>query len=246
MKATSVLAFLLIGGAARAQQPAAKPRIAVVIDDFGLTYKKNVPDEKWWAIPWPYTAAVMPESPRTKAAGEAAKKAGKEVLIHFPFDPFQKLDLDPNAATEADKKSVLKLLDKASKDIPQAVGLNNHRSLRGTQNQPLMRWFMPELKKRGLFFVDSWVSPKSVAFQEARAAGIPTARNDLFLEDGKKHDKATCEHLLRAISKRARKNGSAVAIGHHYWQGTYDCLTELVPRLQSEGFEFVSVSALTR
>src|SRR2546423_1474422 len=61
--------LVLLAASLSAAEP--KPRLAVVIDDFGLTYKKNVPDESWMAIRWPVTFAVMPESPRTK---EAAKR----------------------------------------------------------------------------------------------------------------------------------------------------------------------------
>lgn len=236
----------LLVAAALAAGAAPKPRIAVVIDDFGLTYPKNVPDEKWWTIPWPYTAAVMPESPRTKKAAAEAQKAGKEVIIHMPFDPFLTLDMDKEAATEGDKGKVLKLLEKSMKDIPQAKGLNNHRSYRGTQNAPLMRWFMGELKARGMFFLDSKVSPRSVAYAEARAAGLRAAENGVFLDEAKRHDKEFCMRMLRQAAAKARKNGAAVAIGHHYFHGTYEGLAELVPKLEDEGFEFVPVSELLR
>lgn len=230
---------------ARAQRPP-RPRIAVVIDDFGLTYKKNVPDEKWWALPLVYTAAVMPESPRSTEAAREAKKAGKELILHFPFDPFLSLELKKEEATEGDRRKVSALFEKSLKQVPGIVGVNNHRSYRATQNRPLMAAFMPELKKRGLFFVDSGVSPRSVAYDEARRAGLPAARNAVFLDEAKRHDKDFCRRMLRRAAAIARKEGSAVAIGHHYFWGTYEGLVELVPELEKEGFEFVPVSALAR
>ena len=39
---------------------AAAPRIAVVIDDFGLTYPKDVPDAEWMKLKLPMTFADMP------------------------------------------------------------------------------------------------------------------------------------------------------------------------------------------
>ena len=45
---------------------AAAPQVAIVIDDFGLNYKKTPPDEEWMAQAGTMTFAVMPESPRTK------------------------------------------------------------------------------------------------------------------------------------------------------------------------------------
>ena len=95
------ISFILLLAAAplrAADAPAEKPKIAVVIDDFGLTYPKNVPDEKWMKVPFPYTAAVMPESPRTRQSARQLEDAGKEVIIHFPFDPFLSLDLPAGAA----------------------------------------------------------------------------------------------------------------------------------------------------
>jgi uncharacterized protein len=221
-----------------------KPRIAVVIDDFGLTYKANVPDEDWYALDFPATFAVMPESPRTKEAARRTKEAGHELIIHFPFDPFLTLDLDKRDATAGDLERVRKLLDKSFKDIPGPVGINNHRSYKATQNRPLMAAFMPLLKDRGVYFLDSVVSNRTVAYDEARSAGLPALKNTIFIDTAEVHTKDFCAKMLRRASVLARKNGSAIAIGHHYFHGTYDCLREQVPLLRAEGFEFVKASAL--
>lgn len=226
--------------------PSSKPRIALVIDDFGLTYPKNVPDEEWMKLAFPLTFAVMPESPRTTKAAQAAKASGKEVLVHFPFDPFLSLSLPAREASSEDVRKVMDLLEKSFRTIPGASGLNNHRSYKATQNAPLMRAFMKEFKKKGLFFVDSGVSPKSVAYLEAASAGIRTARNDLFLDEARRHDKAFCRRMLRRAADIARKKGHAVAIGHHYFHGTFEGITEMAPELQKEGFEFVFASQVVR
>lgn len=226
------------------ESPASRPKIALVIDDFGLTYPKNVPDEEWMKLPFSMTFAVMPESPRTRQAAEATRKAGKELIVHFPFDPFLSLELSKAAPSDADREKVSGLLEKSLADIPGAVGLNNHRSYRATQNEPLMKWFMGEIKGKGLYFVDSRVSPRTVAFREARGAGIPSAINDVFLDEATRHDKAFCERMLRSAVSIARRRGKAIAIGHHYFHGTFQCLREQVPRLQTEGIEFVFASEI--
>jgi polysaccharide deacetylase 2 family uncharacterized protein YibQ len=165
--------------------------------------------------------------------------------------------------SEKDLKSVTALLDKAFKQIPGPVGLNNHQSLRGTANRPMMAAFMQLLKPHGVYFLDSKVGPKSVAYEEAKKAGIPATANGIFLdgthEPKARHskdpkvlaeaiakDKAVCVHWLRYSAAQARKNGSAVAIGHHYYHGTFECLVEEIPKLQAEGIEFVFASALTK
>ncbi|MCX5794788.1 MAG: divergent polysaccharide deacetylase family protein [Elusimicrobia bacterium] len=234
------------GAQPQAARPSA-PKIAVVLDDFGLTYKPNVKDEAWMAVKWPVTFAVMPESPRTKEAAKATKAAGHELIIHFPFDPFLSLDLPKDRVSDADLAKVRKLLDKSFRDIPGAVGLNNHRSLKATKNRPLMKAFMADLRSKGVYFLDSHVSPKSVAGDEARAAGLRVAVNQMFLESPPHYNnKPFCQKILRRVAAMARKRGSAVVIGHHYFPGTYECLTEEVPKLQAEGFEFVFASDLAK
>ena len=44
----------------------------------------------------------------------------------------------------------------------------------------------------------------------------------------------------------ARRKGSVVAIGHHYFRSTFDCLKEEMPKYEKEGVEFVRASALAR
>ena len=225
---------------------AAAPHVAIVIDDFGLNYKKTPPDEEWMALPGTMTFAVMPESPRTKKAAALTSSAAatKELIIHYPFDPFQSLKLTKDKADPEDISKIQQLLEKAMKQIPNAKGLNNHRSYRGTQNRPLMNAFMAQLKPTGLYFLDSKVSEKSVAYAEAKLAGIPAAMNYVFLDTAELHTQAFCAKGLRQAVAHARKTGSAIAIGHHYFRTTFDCLKEEMAKHEKEGIEFVRASAL--
>jgi polysaccharide deacetylase 2 family uncharacterized protein YibQ len=243
----SALALLLALPAAASEPAAApKPRVAVVIDDFGFDTKRTPPDAQWLALPFPVSYAVMPASPRTKQAAKAVREAGRELLIHYPFDPFQSLALPERSVDPADLAKVKKLLDEAFRDIPGAAGLNNHISAKATANRPLMKAFMPLIKGRVGFFLDSRTNAKTVAYEEAKAAGIPAAIEYIFLDTEKPGDREDCVRYLRRAAARARKAGDAVAIGHHYHDGTLACLREEVPRLQEQGIEFVPVSSLAR
>ena len=141
---------------------------------------------------------------------------------------------------------VRELLAKALKQVPGAKGVNNHRSYRATQNLPMMRAFMAAFKPAGLYFIDSKVAEKSVAASEARAAGIPVASNFVFLDTADLHTREFCARGLRQAVAHARKRGSAIAIGHHYFRSTLDCLREEIPRHEAQGVEFVTGSALVR
>src|SRR5581483_2585657 len=132
--------------------------------------------------------------------------SGHELIIHFPFDPFQRLDLAKDQATAADVESCRKLLDKALKQIPGPVGLNNHRSYKATMNRPLMAEFMKLLKEKlpKAYFLDTHVSQKTVAYEEAKKAGIPATQNWIFMEEpGHYNDKAFAARMLRQAAARA-------------------------------------------
>lgn len=243
-------------------QPADRPKLAVVIDDFGFGYKKDQPEEDWFALKFPMTYALMPVSPHTERDAALIPKSGHELIIHFPFDKYLSLKLPKDHVDPEDEKKVDALLSKALTQIPDAKGLNNHQSYRGTMNRPMMAAFMTKIKGKVGFFLDSHVSQQSVAYEEAKKAGIPAAVNMIFLdgtnetknrkkggaalEAGIEKDKAGCIHYLRVAAAHARKHGSAVAIGHHYYHGTYRCLVEELPKLQKEGFELVFASQLAK
>lgn len=255
---TLLLSFVVAAGAA----PRLAPRLAVVIDDFGLTYPKDQPDADWMSLKYPLTYAVMPASPRTTKVAKETTAAGHELIIHFPFDKYLSLKLPKDKVDAEDWSKVEAFMDKAFAQIPSPIGLNNHQSYRGTMNQPMMAAFMKRLKDKKIYFLDSRVSEKSVAYAEARKAGIPSAVNGIFL-DGRAEararrkggaeleaaieaDKRGCIRYLRMAAARARQKGEAIAIGHHYYRGTYRCLAEELPKLQAEGIELVHASALTR
>lgn len=244
MKAINGLLLLALAvPAGAASTPTARGKLAVVIDDFGFDYPTTPPDAEWWALPFPFTAAVMPESPRTRKAAEGAKAAGRQVILHLPFDPFLSLKLPKESLDPSDAEKVQKLWEKALKQVPEAVGVNNHRSYKGTMNRPMMAWFMPKVKEKGWFFVDSRVSGKTVAYEEARKAGLKGAINDFFLEEPKTGE-AFCLKWLKAGAAVAKRRGSAIVIGHHYYRTTLDCLKKGLPELAAQGVDLVPVSAL--
>jgi polysaccharide deacetylase 2 family uncharacterized protein YibQ len=72
---------------------------------------------------------------------------------------------------------------------------------------------MAELKARNLMFLDSFTTPKSVAYETAKEFGLKTARRDVFL-DNNSDDPASIRKQLDELVEVARKNGKAVGIGH--------------------------------
>src|SRR5690606_32302890 len=113
--------------------------------------------------------------------------------------------------------------------VPHARGVNNHMGSLITRHPGHMTWLMQSLARDGLFFVDSYTHPQSVALEMAREGGIPTARRDVFL-DHVPEPEAIAFQFRRLVS-RAKRNGQAIGIGHPSPE-TLEFLQAALPVLQ--------------
>jgi uncharacterized protein len=104
-----------------------------------------------------------------------------------------------------------------------------------------MGWLMAELKVRKLFFVDSRTSANTKALQMAERIQLPSRKRDVFLDD-LREESAIRTQLMTAI-KLAKKQGTALAIGHPY-AATIAVLRELPEILAEHQVTLVSASAL--
>ena len=104
-----------------------------------------------------------------------------------------------------------------------------------------MRAVLNELKRQGLFFVDSRTIASSVGNPLAQQLGVPTANRDFFLDNSTDHQ-AIREEIHRAINSAAA-NGSAIAICHARpdtaatWEAYMD-------EFEATGITFVPVTEL--
>ncbi|TVY04637.1 divergent polysaccharide deacetylase family protein [Cohnella terricola] len=234
--------------AAHAQVPetdqAAAPRqIAVVIDDFGNGMKGT---EQMLSLPIKLTVAVMPFLPTTKKDAEEAHRRGHEVIVHLPMEPVRGLKswLGPGAiTTDLTDDEIRKRVEAAIADVPHAIGMNNHMGSKATADKRVMKVVLQVCKEKGLFFLDSRTSFRTVVPTVAQELGIATLRNDVFLDDV-----YTQSHVLKQIGEMKKiisKNETCIAIGHVGPPGLYtsSALKNAIPELQSQA-TFVPLSRL--
>lgn len=227
-----------------------KARVAIVIDDLGrdvgaietLTSigAEGAATKEAAAVQLSY--AVLPFESRTAEVIEALRRHGAEILLHLPMDPEGQSDPGPGAlAAGMSKREIAEATEAALAAVPGAVGVNNHMGSRLTADRSAMGVLLAVVHRHGLYFLDSRTSAESVGFEVARAAGVPAASRDFFLDDelGRSEVAAQFARLL----SRAREQGAAIAIAHPH-PSTLAVLTEEIPRAIAVGFEFVPVSYL--
>jgi polysaccharide deacetylase 2 family uncharacterized protein YibQ len=127
------------------------------------------------------------------------------------------------------------------KQVPHAAGVNNHMGSRFTEDEQAMTAVMAVLRERGLYFVDSLTTSRSVGSATAQRAGVPAVRRDIFLDNVAEVDAIVQQ--IRRLAGKARRNGSAVGICHPYPE-TLQALRQELPKQAGQGIEFVPVSGL--
>ncbi|MDD2091887.1 divergent polysaccharide deacetylase family protein [Pseudomonas guariconensis] len=222
--------FCLLAGTAHAAP--AKAYMSIIIDDLGQSSER---DSRTLALPGPITMAIMPDTPHATDFARQAHKAGRTVILHMPMDPATgPYAWHPGTPIE----ELARRLDAALAKVPFAAGINNHMGSRMTSQAEPMTWLMGELQRRHLFFVDSRTSAATVAAAKAQALGLAHVSRDVFLDDTRTTE-AISAQLQQGVAL-ARRQGSAVLIGHPYPQ-TLDVLERELPRLKQQGIELIGL-----
>jgi polysaccharide deacetylase 2 family uncharacterized protein YibQ len=224
-----------------AQRFTPHPKIVFVIDDIGNHdhYKGQLE-----ALGSHVTYAILPLLPYSGYFGELSRKTGAEVILHLPLDTIQ--DKVPGRGlivSTMNKTDVLDMLDRDLASVPYHVGVNNHMGSRGTADREMMTVILKELKRRKLFFLDSYTTKDSTVSEVGRAIGLPILTRGVFLDNT--DSKTAIREEVRKLKALAKKKGSAIGIGH-YRKNTLEVLQDEIPKLEKEGFKVISLRDLLR
>src|SRR5574337_2073946 len=238
-----VLWVLLAAAPAAAQAAsAAPPVIAIIIDDLGNTFAE---DRRAAELPGPVACAILPHTEFAVTLADACHAAGKEVMLHLPMQALDDAPLGPGGISlDMSQAQIENTVRGDVASIPYVVGVNNHEGSLISMHPGDLAWIMPTLHAvGGLYFVDSYTTADSIAYQIAREHGIPAARRDVFLDD------MNTETAVRLQFDRlldiARHKGFALAIGHPR-PATLAVLDAELPKLSVESVALVPVVTIVR
>ena len=216
--------------------------IAVVIDDLGVDKRRS---EKVLPLRAPLTLAFMTYAEDLPKLTQAARHRGHELMLHVPMQP-QGESWDPGPdvlEVGVQPEENRRRLDWGLDRFDGFVGINNHMGSRYTGDRVGMRVVMEELKKRGLMFLDSVTTEKSVAPELAKNYGVPFAARNVFIDN--EQSVAAVMAQLQKAEAYARKHGAAIAIGHPH-DSTIEALQQWLPGLDAKGFVLVPVTAIVK
>ncbi len=219
------------------------PRVAIIMDDMG---NDTLSARELLAIDLEVTFAVLPETESSTETARLAHAQGREVMLHLPMEPIGYPHPNPgrNALlTSLSAEQIRARITSYLKQVPHAVGGNNHMGSRFTQYEEGMGVVLDELARHQLFFVDSLTTNGSVTRRLAAERGVPFGRRSVFLDNDADVEKI--RHQIRKLIRLALREGEAVGICHPYPE-TMEALRREQESFVEAGVKVVPMSHLVR
>lgn len=216
-------------------------KLAVIVDDCGYDMSSV---RTLLNTGLPLNFAVLPYKPYSSDVLEMIKSDGRVAMLHLPMEPVDRSAMSEGSSTictDMSKDKILELTRKAINSLPGVSGVNNHQGSKATADSATMTTVLQELRNQDLFFVDSRTSSKSVARDKAVAMGVPTARNDIFLDNSS--DVQAIRNQIYKAMDIAEKNGSAIAICHAR-PNTAKAWSMYAEEIKNTGIELVPITDL--
>ncbi|MFH0839336.1 MAG: divergent polysaccharide deacetylase family protein [Candidatus Omnitrophota bacterium] len=216
--------------------------IAIVIDDWGYSLRNL---DSLFQIGKSLTVAILPNLQYSQSIAKQMSARNIEIILHLPLEPHNKNAENEKDTifTHMDKQQILTMLDSCIKNVPYIKGISNHQGSKATEDKALMKIIFDELKKRNLFFLDSFVTTKSICENVARQTGIRFAKRATFIDN--EEDPDYIKTQLRHLVYIAKRDGAAIGICHDR-PVTISVLKETMDEFEREGIQFVKLSSLVK
>ena len=221
--------------------PSKRQKIAIVIDDIGFDL---TPLDELLKIDAQITFSILPHCTYSIDAAKKLHRAGKEILLHLPMEPYGYPDKNPGAGalfSWMNGEEIRHLVKEDIEAVPHISGANNHMGSRFMEDEDRLDIVFNQLNEKGLFFVDSLTTRRSKGKELAKKTGIRFASRDIFV-DNIQDSAIIFQNLLNPLKKRNRWK-TLLIIGHPY-PCTISALKEAIPRIKAEGIDIVPVSDL--
>jgi uncharacterized protein len=218
-------------------------RIVVIVDGFGA--RQDLFDQTL-AIGRPLTVAILPGQPVSERIARDAARAGLEVLVQVPLEPYRYPEVDPGPGAlllSMSHDEVARLVRRYLMELPSAAGVIGYMGSRFTEDRGHMRALLEPVRARGLVFVDGMVSNLSVGDTTARALGVRSARRQVRVDSAE--GEAAARRSLDEVVPVAARRGNAVVVVRGHPLGIR-LLKEYIPGWEARGIRIVPLSRLVR
>ncbi|MCW5752612.1 MAG: divergent polysaccharide deacetylase family protein [Alphaproteobacteria bacterium] len=221
-----------------------RPRIAILIGDLGFSVSaSNAAIER---LPQGVTLAFAPYAEDLQNWIGKARLHGHEVMLQLPMEPLDYPTNDPGPRallTSLGADDNMRRLEWMLGRFSGYVGVTNYMGSKFTTSAADMRPILEALRDRGLLFVDSRSSQRSVAWSVARELRMAHAANNRFIDN--EASRLSIDARLEELERIARDHGTALGIGYPY-PVTIERVAAWAAQLERKGLLLAPVSAVVQ
>ena len=219
-----------------------KPRIALIVTNLGLsaTYTKAALK----LLPEDITLSFSHVAPRLKSWIREARQKGHEVLMDIPMEPLGFPKNDPGRATLLTSSNEVENLNRLEHVMKKAGGYVGLLGTLGTKFMLHSETFLPILKtikQRGLIYVDSRSTSRSLGPELASSIQLPKAFNNIFIDKEPSNQKI--KDKLDELEKIALKKRFAVGIAQPF-PLTIEILSQWAEKLKAKQISLAPITAV--
>ncbi|MBB35974.1 MAG: hypothetical protein CME88_11500 [Hirschia sp.] len=225
---------------ARPHAATEKPKISLIVGGLGLKYSLTMQAIR--DLPPEVTLSFVPYSNNLQTYVNAARKAGHEVLLEIPMEPYDYPNVDTGPETlltsvtaEENERRLRILMGKTT----GYFGVINYQGAKLATDGRTLDPIMTEIKDRGLAFFYDGGAPRAVFDSVAMDQRLDFAEADRIV-DARPTSEAIDRNLLH-LEALALQNGHALGVGFAY-PVTVDQFHEWAKTLDYRGYELVPAS----
>ncbi len=217
-----------------------KPTVSIVVGGLGINARHTVAAIN--ELPPEITLSFAPTAKNLSSYIRQARKAGHEVLIEVPMEPYDygRDRPHPNILQVSAGDSVnVGRLDKLLSRVSGYAGVTNYRGGKFATEPDAAQPVFDRLAERGLAFFEDGSLTRSVFADTAEAANLPFARASTVLDA--RPDGEEIEMQLLLLEANAKEHGRALGSGFAY-PITIDMLKDWASRLEGKGLVLAPAS----
>ena len=221
-----------------------RPRAAIVVTGLGLSAAAT--ESAIQGLPGSVTLAFAPYSARLNEWIRLARAAGHEVMINVPMEPTNYPAYDPGPQTLLTSLNAEGNLDRLLWSLSRGtgyVGVVDFLGSRFTTSRKHMRPVLKAINDRGLLYLDSGSSPRSVSPIVANDVKISWAMATLTLDQ--RASRTEIDRKFSELEQRAKRDKRAIGIASPY-PVSLERIATWVRQLEARGIAIAPVSALVR
>ncbi|MGI9400316.1 MAG: divergent polysaccharide deacetylase family protein [Rhizobiaceae bacterium] len=217
-------------------------RVVLIVGGLGISQTGTQQAIK--KLPGSVTLAFAPYGNSLKRWMQSARKAGHEILLQIPMEPFDYPANNPGEhtlRTDLDADSNTDNLNWLLGRTTNYVGVIGYQGGKFTTNEAAIKPVFDQLAQRGLLFVDDGSVKNSLAEEAAQSSLLPFARADIHIDTVR--DRAKIKGKLEELAEMAQRTGLAIGYANAFPE-SIDMITAFVRESEDTELEITPASAI--